>query len=137
MLTTSVTLVRDTGHHPAEPRPFMKIKPVDHRVRILRDGFTIGDSTDAVRPLEVGTGFDAPVFYLPKADATPRLAPSNRTSHCSLKGEAPALDLRDESGRVIVTDIAWGCTAPHDFASALSDRVGFLAGEVTAEEMAQ
>lgn len=137
MLTTAVTLVRDTGHNPAEQRPFMKIKPVDHRVRILRDGVTIGDSTDAIRPSEVGTDFDEPVFYLPKADATPRLAPSGRTSHCSLKDEATALDLRDESGRVIVTDIAWGCTAPHDFASALTDRVGFLAGEVIVEEMAQ
>lgn len=137
MLTTAVTLVRDTVHNPAEPRHFMKIKPVDHRVRILRDGVTIGNSTDAVRLFEVGTDFHEPVFYLPKTDVTPRVVASGRMTHCPLKGEAAALDLRDSSGRVIVTDIAWAYTAAHHFAAALTDRVGFLAGEVTIEEMAR
>ena len=129
------TMVRDAIHNPAEPRHFMRVKPVERRVVIWRDGEMLAETTEAVRVLEVGKDLYDPVLYLPPADVSPRLrrgdAPS---SHCPLKGDAIYFDLVDESGAVAVPTIAWSYPEPFDFSSALAGRIAFYAKLVTVEE---
>jgi uncharacterized protein (DUF427 family) len=61
-------------------------RPYAGRVRVVRDGVTLADSTRAVRLDETG----APArYYLPRDDVRlDLLTRSRKTSHCPFKGDA-------------------------------------------------
>ncbi len=132
---TDTTLVSDAIHNPAEPRHFMRIKPVERRIAIWRDGEMLAESTGAVRVLEAGKDLYDPVLYLPPEDVTPRLRPDpGQSSHCPLKGDAVYFDLVDADGAVEVPKIAWSYPEPLAFASDLAGRIAFYAKHVTIED---
>lgn len=129
-----ITLAGDTVHNPGEPRHFMKVKPVKRRVRVLRDGIVLADSSDAMRVLELGRDFYDPVFYFPKVDVRASLARTSRTSHCPIKGDAAYFDLVDSQGTVLQSEIAWSYPDPFDFPTGLTGLIAFYGDLVTLEE---
>ena len=134
MPNSDITLSKETIHNPDEPRHFMRLKPVAGRVRVLRDGVVLADTTDAMRVLEVGKDVYDPVFYLPERDVSAPLGPNPRSTHCPLKGDAVYFDLLGPSGEVQQPEIAWSYAAPFDFAAGLAGRIAFYARHVTVEE---
>lgn len=131
---TETTLVRDAIHNPAEPRHFMRIKPVERRIAIWLGEELLAETTGAVRLLEAGRDLYDPVLYLPAADVSPRLRRNDDASHCPLKGDAVYFDLVDAAGNVRVAKIAWSYPEPLPFAEALAGRIAFYASHVTVEE---
>lgn len=132
---TDITLAPGTVHNPHEPRHFMRIKPVDGRVRIRRGGDVLAESDTAVRVLEVGRDFYDPVFYVPEGDIGVDLARSSAAStHCPIKGEAVYFDLLDAAGTPVLEAIAWAYPDPVAGAEALAGRVAFDAAHVTIEQ---
>lgn len=134
MQTEDLTLARDTIHNPGEVRHFMKLKPVNRRVRVLRDGIVLADTKQAVRLLELGRDFYDPVFYIPTDDVTAKLVRTSRSSHCPLKGDAAYFDLVDGRGELLQPEIAWSYLEPFDFAPALKGLLAFYGDQVTIEE---
>jgi len=133
-LRAQVTLARETIHNPDEPRHFMRIKPVEGRVRVLFDGEVLAESARALRVLEAGRDLYDPVLYFPSADVRVKLSPAEKRTFCPLKGHATYLDLVSEAGQVEVPEIAWSYRKTFDFAAALADLVAFDAARVTVEE---
>jgi len=134
MQASDLTLAKDTIHNPEEPRHFMKLKPVNRRVRILRDGEVLATSSESVRVLELGRDFYDPVLYFQPKDVTATLKRTKRTSHCPLKGDAVYFDLVDADGAVREAEIAWCYPEPFGTAAGLKDLIGFYADKVTIEE---
>ena len=130
----TVTLVKGAAHNPAEPRHFMRIKPVTRRVRVLRDGAVLAESTSAMRLLEVGKDLYDPVIYFPRQDVSDALKKNTHSTHCPLKGDAAYFDLQGDDGAVLAERIAWSYEAPFDFASDLAGLVAFYGDAVTVEE---
>jgi len=131
---SEITRVKDAIHNSADPRHFMKLKPVDRRIRISHEGIVLAQSQNALRVLEVGHDLYDPAFYVPKSDVVVSLRLSQTTSNCPLKGDAQYYDLIDDQGTVIETDIAWTYTKPYMFAQPLTDHVAFVASHVSIEE---
>ena len=134
MPNTDITMSKETIHNPAEPRHFMRLKPVAGRVRVLRDGAVLADTANALRVVEVGHDVYDPVLYLPREDVTAQLGPNPRSTHCPLKGDAVYFDLLGPDGEVQQPEIAWSYAKPFDFAADLAGRVAFYAKHVTVEE---
>ncbi len=133
--TTTITLVRDAIHNPSDARHFMKVKPVDRFVRIKLGEQTLAESSDAVRVVEVGHDLYDPVVYLPQSALRANFSQSDRTTHCPLKGDASYFDLVDDSGHVILSDLAWSYNTTFDFAQQLTGYIAFYADRVTVEEI--
>jgi len=129
-----ITMTKEGIHNPAEPRHYMRLKPVKGRVRVLRDGEVLAESTRAVRLLEVGKDLYDPVFYFPEDDIKATLLPNEVTTHCPLKGDAAYFDLADQDGSIREERIAWSYPAPFDFAQGLRGLVAFYTDKVSFEE---
>lgn len=126
----SVTMSRHTIHNPDEPRHFMRLKPVEGTVRILRNGRLLAQSSRALRVLEAGKDLYDPCLYLPRQDVKVELAASPREkTWCPLKGHASYFDLPGE-----VETIAWSYEETRDFADDLKGLVCFYGNKVTIEE---
>ena len=126
----SVTMSQHTIHNPKEPRHFMRIKPVEGTVRILRGGRVLAESTRALRVLEAGKDLYDPCLYLPREDVKAELAASPKEkTWCSLKGHASYFDLPGEA-----EEIAWSYEDTYDFAAELKDLICFYGNKVTIEE---
>ncbi len=130
MTQTSTTLAAGTIHNPAEPRHFMAIDPIEQRVRILVAGEPVAESYDALRLKEVGHQVYDPVIYIPRADVLATLIPSNKDTHCPLKGDCSWFSLRSATG----DNLAWSYQSPFEFAAAIKDHIAFDAARVTIEE---
>lgn len=131
----AVTHARETVHNPADPRHYMRLKPMNRQVRISCDGETLLETTAAVRLVEIGRDVYDPVIYAPLAAVSARLAPSAAPStHCPLKGDAVYFDLLDENGAVRREKIAWAYPKPFDFAPGLAGLVAFYPQFVTIED---
>lgn len=129
-----VTLSQDTIHNPEDPRHYMRIKPVNGRVRILLGSKVLAESTDALRLLEAGHDVYDPVLYLPRADIRADLAPVEKQTFCPLKGHASYFDLVSDQGRVEASEIAWSYQETLTFAGEIRDLVAFDASRVAIEE---
>lgn len=102
------------------PRP-PACEPAKHRIRILVDGETIAESTDAFRVLETS---HPPVYYLPKKDVRMDWMQDVRGgSFCEWKGHAHYHSLAMPSGRTI-DRVAWSYPNPTARFDAIA---GFLA----------
>ena len=132
-----VTMVGEAIHNPDEPRHFMRLKPINGRMRVILAGETAADSERAIRVLEVGRDFYDPVVYFPSDDVTAKLAVSDKTTKCPLKGETTYYHVVDSKGSIIAENVAWSYTTTFDFASALKDLVAFDPGRVVVEEAPQ
>ena len=129
-----ITLSTETIHNPAEPRHFMRIKPVKGRVRILFDDHVLAESNQALRLLEVGRDIYDPVFYLPMTDIQVELISRPKQTFCPLKGHASYFDLVLEQGDVQAAEIAWSYQDSLDIAEPIKDKIAFDASQVIVEE---
>lgn len=133
MANADVTLSGQTIHNPGEPRHFMRLKPVERRVRVLRGGVVLAESDAGLRLLEVGRDFYDPTLYLPRADIRATLEQTEKSTHCPLKGDAVYFDLVSGDS-VLEPEIAWAYPAPFGFADALAGRIAFYPDKVTILE---
>ena len=102
------------------PRP-PRVEPVAKRVRIVFNGATIADTTQAQRVLET---FGAPVFYLPLADVRADLVTETaRNTVCEWKGSASYYSLRVEDRTA--ENVGWAYRDPKPGYEALRDHIAF------------
>lgn len=134
MPNAEITLSEHTIHNPAEPRHFMRLRPVGGRARALRDGVVLADSVEAMHLLEAGKDLYAPLVYFPEAAVTAPLRRNDKSTHCPLKGDAAYFDLLDGAGKVAVENVAWTYSEPFDFAEGLKGLFAFYPQHVTMEE---
>ncbi len=130
--TDAVTLAADTIHNPAEPRHFMKIKPVSGRIWISRDGVALAETERALRLLEVGNDLYDPVLYIPVADVCQPLYRKEKSTYCPLNGGASYFGLDPKSD----TAEAWAYETPLDFACVLAGHVAFYPTGLKIDEAA-
>jgi uncharacterized protein (DUF427 family) len=98
------------------------------RIRIIFNGKTIADTTNAKRVLETS---HPPVYYIPLADiATGSLKPSTGTSYCEWKGEARYYDI--EAGSALASKAAWYYPHPTPDFRSLTDHVAFYPAPMDA-----
>src|SRR6266849_1427760 len=80
--TRSATVLAMPEYVRDYPRP-PRVEPVGNRVKIVFNGETVADTTNAKRVLET---FGAPVYYLPIADVRPELLTETaRSTVCAWK----------------------------------------------------
>ncbi len=102
------------------PRP-PRLEPVADRLRVIFNGVTIADTTNAQRVLETS---HPPTYYLPPADIQPGvLQPARRTSLCEWKGAAHYFNV--VVGDQAATNAAWAYPEPVPAFAALRDHVAF------------
>jgi len=113
--------------NPGAPNHFMVIKPIDQRLRIYSGETLLADTTSALRVIEIGKTAYHPVVYIPAAALQVSLSPSDKTTHCPLKGDASYFSFEGE-------EISWSYTSAFEFADALSDHHAFWASKVRIVE---
>jgi len=130
-----IVRVKGTIHNPKAPLHYMKIKPVDHLIKISRGNVILAQTRRALRMLEVGFDMYDPVLYVPQNDVLVELKPiADKTTFCPLKGHANYFTLEN-------TDIdkddymAWAYSDPLDIAAILSDHIAFDSAQVRVEEI--
>ena len=117
--------------NPANPRHFMRMKPVKARVEIRLGGALLAASSDALRVLEAGRDLYDPVLYLPAADVTAPLRPTGARTRCPIKGGSDYLDLLDDAGAVSAPRIGWRYDETVPGAEPLLGRIAFDAARVS------
>lgn len=133
-MNATVTLAVQTIHNPAEPRHFMKLKPVPARVSVRRGGTILATSKRAVRLLEVGFDLYDPIVYFPPEDVSGTLTKNAASSHCPLKGDATYYDLAGAGEPGL--NVAWSYDTPFAFARDIAGLIAFYPSKVDIEERA-
>lgn len=124
-----ITRSAHTLHNPADPRHYMRVRPVGGLVVIYHGDREIARSRDALLVLEAGNDIYLPCYYLPPGDVSGALANAARTGHCPIKGDWEMLDGLDDAGAVMAPEIAWTYHTSVDMAPMLKDRIGFSAAK--------
>jgi uncharacterized protein (DUF427 family) len=107
------------------PRP-PALEPVDDRIRVVFNGVTLADTTDAHRVLETS---HPPVYYLPPGDIRmEHLQREDRTTMCEFKGRAVyyAVQVGDRTAR----HAAWGYPRPTERFVDIADHLAFYASKM-------
>ena len=125
-----ITLATETIHNPAEPRHYMRFRPIKAEVVVKAGGVELARSKAAMRMLEIARDVYDSVVYLPADSITSKLAPvPDKTTHCPLKGDASYFALAGGE------PIAWSYRKTFDFAKAIEGYVAFYSDQVTIEEI--
>jgi uncharacterized protein (DUF427 family) len=120
---------RLTIHNPDNDAHFMRIKPVQARIRVRRGDTLLVESDNALRVLETGRDVYDPVIYVPEIDVVGALEPvADKSTHCPLKGDCSYFT-RDGQ------EIAWSYDRPLAIAEQLRGYIAFHANKVTIEEI--
>jgi uncharacterized protein (DUF427 family) len=127
-----VTLSTETIHNPAEPRHYMRLKPVKGSIRIICDGQELARSDNAIRLLEVGRDLYDPTIYFPREDLICELNAKEKRSYCPLKGYASYFDVVTLGA--LGEDLVWSYEDTLDFADGLRDLMAFFPSRVVVEE---
>ena len=128
MTTEAITLVKDAIHNPAEPRHFMRFKPVTRQIRVLRGDTVLAESTHAMRLNEVGRDIYDSVVYLPRQDCSAALRPlADKSTHCPLKGDAGYVSFNGD-------EIAWTYDRPLEGSKQLAGHFAFWPDKVRITE---
>lgn len=117
---------------PDEPNHFMRIRPVEKRVRILVGDEEVASSKNARRVIEHGRDLYEPVLYVPRTDVTAELRRRDKTTHCPLKGDASYYDVQTADGTE--EELIWSYEEPFDFSDDLRGLMAFDASRVTIIE---
>ncbi len=125
-----ITLATETIHNPAEPRHYMRFRPIKGEIVIKAGDLELARSKAAMRMLEIARDVYDAVVYVPANSISDQLAPvPDKTSHCPLKGDASYFALSGGE------PIAWSYQKTLDFAKAIEGYVAFYADQVTIEEI--
>jgi uncharacterized protein (DUF427 family) len=96
------------------------------RVRVIFNGETVADSTNALRVLETSS---PPTIYVPRADIRMELLePVEGTTFCEWKGRAHYFNLRVNDK--VSLEAAWTYPSVNDEYAELADHVAFYASRV-------
>ena len=125
-------LVDGMIHRPDAPAHMMRLRPAGREVIVRLDGREIARSRDALVLIEIGRDVYDPAYYLPIGNA-PGLSPTDRSTHCPLKGDTTYYDLAPANGHGGAAGIAWSYTAPLEWAEELRGLVAFDPAKVAIE----
>ena len=124
MQDTSLTLVRDAIHNPAEPRHFMRLARPAHRVTASIAGVEVASTTRAIKLKEVARDVYDPVLYFPREDVDMgKLMRLDKSTHCPLKGDTEYFDAEIAGQRI--AEVAWSYDRTLPIADAIRDYVAF------------
>lgn len=109
------------------PRPPL-LEPTSQRIRIVFNGETIVDTTQAYRVLETS---HPPVYYLPPEDIQMQyLQSSQRTSFCEFKGRATYWTV--QVGDRQAPDAAWSYASPSQRFEPMRNYLAFYPSRMDA-----
>lgn len=109
------------------PRP-PRIQTTDRRVRVVFNGITIADSTNAIRVLETS---HPPAYYIPVADINmDYLQGTPRRTYCEFKGAASywTIQVGDKSA----PEAGWSYEQPTAGFESIAGYITFYASKVDA-----
>lgn len=110
--------------YPRPPRAERSLK----RVRVVFNGVTVADSSEAVRVLETS---HPPVYYIPQKDVRmDYLQPAAGRTFCEFKGAASYWTLEVNGKRA--EKAAWSYAAPSPGFEVIQDYLAFYPGRVDA-----
>jgi uncharacterized protein (DUF427 family) len=107
--------------HPRDPFHRIDVLPSSRQVQLELDGQVLADSS---RPALLFETMLPARYYLPRADVTAELIPSDTKTWCAYKGQASYFSV-SVGGRV-VPDIAWSYTDPRHDAVQVRDLIAFF-----------
>jgi len=130
------TLIADAIRRPDEPAHFMVLKSLSHRASARVGGRTIADDPAPVRVQEAGRDLYDPVVYFERAavDMT-CLEPTDKTTHCPLKGSTEYFDVTVDGTRY--PNAAWSYVSVLDFDPRLARLVGRIAFDPRVAEVVE
>lgn len=107
------------------PRP-PRVEPVSERIRVIVNGVTVADSTNAYRVLETS---HPPSYYIPQADIKmEHLTSTQRRTFCEFKGAASYWTIT--VGDRVERDAGWGYAQPSHGFEAITDHIAFYESRV-------
>jgi uncharacterized protein (DUF427 family) len=107
--------------HPRDPFHRIDVLPSSRQVQLELDGEVLADSS---RPALLFETMLPTRYYLPRADVTAELAPSDTRTWCAYKGQASYFSV--SVGGRLVPDIAWSYTDPQHDAVQVRDLIAFF-----------
>lgn len=123
-MSEQVTMVKNAIHNPGDARHFMRIAEPGHLVTAHLGEVELARSERVLKVKEVGFDIYDPVIYFPRADvALERLARTDKTTHCPLKGDTEYFDALVDDARV--ANVAWSYDRTIDRAAALTGYIAF------------
>lgn len=130
MTHPDITFATQTIHNPAEPRHYMRVRPIAANVSVYEGDILLAKSNAALRLIEIGKDVYEPVVYVPKAALSDALiSAGDLSTHCPLKGDAHYYKTAQDD-----EPIAWIYDRTLPFADVMKDHVGFYANRVTITE---
>ena len=111
--------------HPRDPFHRIDVLPSSRQVQLELDGVVLADSS---RPVLLFETMLPTRYYLPRADVTAELIPSDTKTWCAYKGQASYYSVR--VGGQLVPDIAWYYTDPRHDALQVRDLIAFFTERV-------
>lgn len=120
------TLIADAIRRPDEPAHFMVLKSLPHRASARVDGRTIADDPAPLRVQEAGRDLYDPVVYFDRSAVDmARLTPTDKTTHCPLKGSTEYFDVTVDGSTH--RNAAWSYVSALTFDERLERLVGRIA----------
>jgi uncharacterized protein (DUF427 family) len=111
--------------HPRDPFHRIDVLPSSRQVQLELDGVVLADSS---RPALLFETMLPTRYYLPRADVTTELIPSDTKTWCAYKGQASYYSVR--IGGRLVPDVAWYYTDPRHDALQVRDLIAFFTERV-------
>jgi uncharacterized protein (DUF427 family) len=107
--------------HPRDPFHRIDVLPSSRQVQLELDGVPLADSS---RPALLFETMLPTRYYLPRADVTAELIPSDTRTWCAYKGQASYFSVT--AGGRLVRDIAWTYPDPRHDALQVRDLIAFF-----------
>ena len=107
--------------HPRDPFHRIDVLPSSRQVQLELDGEVLADSS---RPALLFETMLPTRYYLPRADVTAELIPSDTLTWCAYKGQASYFSV--SVGGRLVPDIAWSYPDPRHDAVQVRDLIAFF-----------
>src|SRR5689334_19809849 len=107
--------------HPRDPFHRVDVLPSSRQVQLKLDGVALADSS---RPALLFETMLPTRYYLPRADVTAELIPSDTKTWCAYKGQASYFSV--SVGGRLVRDIAWTYPDPRHDALQVRDLIAFF-----------
>ena len=130
-----ITRATQTIHNPADPRHFMRLKPVSREITVMLGDTLLARTNRALRLVEVSSDVYDPAFYIPMVDVMATLDQvPDRTTHCPLKGDAVYFSVEGWQPADAADYLAWSYRTTFDFARELQGLLAFNPAHVSITE---
>ena len=133
MAALETPLVSGMIHRPGTPAHMMRVRPAGRWVTVRLDDEVIARSRRVALLIEIGADVYDPAYYVPLDDVTADLVPTERSTHCPLKGDTTYYDLGPTGERGAVEGIGWSYTSPLEWAVELRGLIAFDPARVRIE----